>query len=563
MAPTDVTNDKQVQPTDRAAFFDRAATLTPLLAVDAHGARYLVSTADRHVSRSLFAKSARGDMRALSRAVGVLNVLNPGTVRDGTFIDVGANIGTTSIDAVLSHPFTRAVACEPEPRNLSLLELNVLANSLEETVIVCPAAIGEADGELELFVSEGKYGLPEVVSDRPPGWAGESETISVPQLTLDRVCSDYGVTPGDVDLIWMDVQGYEAYVLAGASSLTRLGTPAALELDPVALNRHHSLERLLDITGEYYTHYVSLRRVRGRLSHKFDLIPIADLLDEIKWLIENHRFTDVLFVRDPPARPRRGGIRLEAYASRPARVVDDASANSAVPKQSLATGVPDRGRLAAEAATFTPYLGAETGDATFVLPTRGNSDDLSLFLEGSDPRLRALDAVMAILDELGQGDQARRHGFLDLAAGIGVGAVAALRWHGFDRAVACEEDPETFAVLRLNLALNGLGDTVHVVEALAELEPRLGDDLLPAGPGLIWAENGALAAMAASFDAACPVVIGTASGPDLAALERTHTHAVVLQPGASADAEIERGPIQTLGETRPAEGAHVLALRLD
>src|SRR5262249_25024876 len=155
------------------------------------------------------------------RALRVLDTVgNP--VRARTFLDVGANIGTTTIPALLTHGFTRAVACEPEPQNRSLLELNLVANDLERGVEICPAAIGGLDGEVEFLVVERRSGLHEVhPSDSPlPGWKpGADQTMKVRQLALDPLAGRGLFDPGDVGLLWMDAQGHEGHILRGAESL--------------------------------------------------------------------------------------------------------------------------------------------------------------------------------------------------------------------------------------------------------------------------------------------------------------------------------------------------------
>src|SRR4051795_9196826 len=85
---------------DRLAYFDRAGEFTPYLATAAGGALFLVKTEDKHIGRSLFAKQARGEFSVLNRAVGAIKgVMGPEAITHRSFVDVGANIGTTTIAA--------------------------------------------------------------------------------------------------------------------------------------------------------------------------------------------------------------------------------------------------------------------------------------------------------------------------------------------------------------------------------------------------------------------------------------------------------------------------------
>jgi FkbM family methyltransferase len=54
-------------------------------------------------------------------------------VRRGTFLDVGANIGTTTF-AALEEQFALVVACEPLPNNVRILRANLGLPSNENTL---------------------------------------------------------------------------------------------------------------------------------------------------------------------------------------------------------------------------------------------------------------------------------------------------------------------------------------------------------------------------------------------------------------------------------------------
>src|SRR4051812_4205628 len=91
---------------ERAEFFAQAAGYTEYVSAPLGEARLLVKTEDRHIGRSVFVKQGRGDMKVLDRCVQVLSALAPdGTLQGRTFVDVGANIGSTTVPALLFHAF--------------------------------------------------------------------------------------------------------------------------------------------------------------------------------------------------------------------------------------------------------------------------------------------------------------------------------------------------------------------------------------------------------------------------------------------------------------------------
>jgi hypothetical protein len=136
----------------RGRFIESAEGFTPFIAIEANGGRYVLRTDDYHVTKSLFIKAARGEMKLLPRSISVLQATGNWTREGGTFVEAGANIGTTTVSAMRLGHFSRAIVCEPEPLNFALLELNVIANALEREVTALPVAGGDTDGEVEFVV---------------------------------------------------------------------------------------------------------------------------------------------------------------------------------------------------------------------------------------------------------------------------------------------------------------------------------------------------------------------------------------------------------------------------
>ncbi|MGI9628881.1 MAG: FkbM family methyltransferase [Longimicrobiales bacterium] len=161
----------------------------------------------------------------LERALRVLEeagALAPGKA----FIDVGANIGTQSLYAMLSGKFGRAVAFEPEPGNLALLERNVADNGLEGPVEVAQMALGSRSGTATLLLHPTNLGAHSITSGRVEEPAGQ---LPVPVETLDQAMADRGLAPSEVGLIWLDVEGAEADVVSGMTHLLSQGVPVVFE----------------------------------------------------------------------------------------------------------------------------------------------------------------------------------------------------------------------------------------------------------------------------------------------------------------------------------------------
>lgn len=225
--------------------------VTPSVAVKDRGMRIHVQTGDLEMSRLVYIFGLF-DEELLRHALDVL-----GRPLDGReLVDVGANIGTTTLSAIRLGA-ARVVAVEPAPANVATIRLNVAANGLGDRVRVVAAAASDRDGTAVLDLSPSNSGDHRVRSGRAHEDA--VETVEVPACTLDSIVED----PARVGLVWVDVQGHEAHVLAGAERVVEAGVPWVLEYWPYGLRAAGSLDRLHQQVAGRFAWFVDLRAGGG------------------------------------------------------------------------------------------------------------------------------------------------------------------------------------------------------------------------------------------------------------------------------------------------------------
>jgi FkbM family methyltransferase len=305
---------------DRLAYFDRADRYTPYLATAvAGGALFLVKTEDKHIGRSLFYKQGRGELAALDRAVGAIKgLLGPDAIAARSFVDVGANIGTTTIPALLSHGFETAVAIEPEPENLRVLRLNVLLNDLEDRVTALGLAASNQVGRSELVVDRSRGGKHWIATDRSKlrrKNRAENTILGVETVTLDHLVETGVIDVERTGMLWMDAEAHEGHILEGASSLLARGIPIVTEWNPVILDRVGDRGKIERAVAEGYTHFAALHRNVEPGEPNFPLQTVDRLpayaerfLDRSKGLTK----TDVLVLRLEPEQAT-GVTDLDAF----------------------------------------------------------------------------------------------------------------------------------------------------------------------------------------------------------------------------------------------------------
>jgi FkbM family methyltransferase len=284
-------------------FYDRSERYTPLLGTLVGKGIFVVRTEDKHVGRSLFAKGGRGEISVLARAVNVLKALYGDEVIDGTtFIDVGANIGTTTIPALLEHEFGNAVAIEPEHDNYVTLRANAVLNELDDRVIALRAAASNVVGKSELVVNRSQGGKHWIATDEEKRSRadGGSEVVEVETVTLDGLAEQGVIDVERTGMLWMDAQGHEGHIIQGASAFTARGVPIVLEWDPKGLDEVGDRGKIEALAAENYTHFGGMRADNSGEAPKFWLREIAGLNDYAKRFLGRSRtqvFTDILLVR--------------------------------------------------------------------------------------------------------------------------------------------------------------------------------------------------------------------------------------------------------------------------
>jgi FkbM family methyltransferase len=147
-----------------------------------------------------------------------LDIFQTLVARSRAILDVGANIGLYSCLAARDAPAgARIVAFEPISDNVGYLRRNLAAaQDGTSRVRVETVAVGDRTGTVSIYTVEGGASIgTHSVSARNA--SGSTTAVQVPMVSLDDYVADRGLT--DVDLVKVDVEGFEVAVLAGSAGL--------------------------------------------------------------------------------------------------------------------------------------------------------------------------------------------------------------------------------------------------------------------------------------------------------------------------------------------------------
>jgi FkbM family methyltransferase len=220
--------------------FDNQKEGRELLAVNNFNEKYIVNSSDKIIGRSLYIDGSY-DFDTFLHTLEILK----NKIKTETLVDIGANIGSICIPAVKRGIFKNCFAIEPEPYNFDLLTKNIFINSLSNKIQTFNVALGQFDNEkIKFELSENNYGDHRIKSNSTEkNYFNEDKRkiIDVEIKKLDTVIKDSN--PKET-LLWMDVQGYEGFVLEGGMNILSKKPPLVIEFWPYGLDKFNSYNLL-------------------------------------------------------------------------------------------------------------------------------------------------------------------------------------------------------------------------------------------------------------------------------------------------------------------------------
>ena len=156
--------------------------------------------------------------------------------RDETVIDVGANIGDSSI-YFATKGATRVIAIEPFPSSYSLLEQNISLNELEGIIVPMNAAVGENDGFVNL--------RPDIKTTTGLGIYNSDNGVKVRIVSLNKLVEIFNLKNS---ILKIDCEGCEYEVI-----------------------NSKSIETLAAFKGLIIEYHFGLRELRNNIKEKFDV----------------------------------------------------------------------------------------------------------------------------------------------------------------------------------------------------------------------------------------------------------------------------------------------------
>lgn len=247
--------DTLFQSQKRLEIVEEAREVMPYISVQADGLKFLF-----HRDDNLIANDILGCGKTYSKEEMQFFYEIAPKAEKGYFLDIGANIGTTSVyfrKNICSS--LKYIAFEPLKENFKVLKTNCILNECEDIQTI-NAGMSNVTEQKRMHIFDGAFGSS-MVSDS----ANASEICDF--ITLDDFVRENNLSPGDIAYLWVDVQCHELEVVEGALD-TLQNSPASLYIEfNIADYRQKEgkIERFISLlTGVYKTFICYEQYEKGR-----------------------------------------------------------------------------------------------------------------------------------------------------------------------------------------------------------------------------------------------------------------------------------------------------------
>lgn len=181
----------------------------------------------------------------------------------GIFLDIGGNIGTTSIYCKKKlKSDLKYIAFEPILENAKLFAANAAINGLKDIIVEQIALSNCSREKAAMHIAHDNWGGSGMVvgAGNQISESGGDEIVAT--ITLDSYLSEHHISAKDIKYIWIDVEGHEPEVLEGAAQLYNgLAIPTCLEFNQNHYMAVGSYEKMVTMLSKYFSGFFVCEQV--------------------------------------------------------------------------------------------------------------------------------------------------------------------------------------------------------------------------------------------------------------------------------------------------------------
>lgn len=265
----------------------------PYRSLIVEGIKYFYSRTDRVIPQDMLRSGlnwAGGDIENFVKAADRIFYRDVPT-NTGIFLDIGGNIGTTSIycKMKLKNQF-RFIAFEPLKECARLFAANCAINGVDDDISVEQVALSsKKSSDMLMYINEENLGGSGLVA------AENAQTIPTEKVSvtaLDSYLDEKGIQVSEIKYAWIDVEGHEVEVLEGASQFYKKHkVPTFVEFNQHGYKMWNTYDKMVSLVTEYFDYFITSGQL---VKQDFTLRPIEEI--SMLWEELEHKPCDVMFV---------------------------------------------------------------------------------------------------------------------------------------------------------------------------------------------------------------------------------------------------------------------------
>ena len=201
--------------------------------------KFLLFSNDGGISRQIFI-NGEYNLKTLKKAIKIIGKLE-------LIIDVGANIGSTCIASLKRNYASKGIAIEADINNFQMLKRNIELNNLEKKLLPLNYIVSNKSENYKIIKNKNNYGANFVKKISAVG----KKKNKVRSIKLDNL----KINLPKKTLVWIDVQGFEPYVLKGSTNIINRKIPFVIEFWPKALKRSNGKSNLIQCMKKFKYFY--------------------------------------------------------------------------------------------------------------------------------------------------------------------------------------------------------------------------------------------------------------------------------------------------------------------
>jgi FkbM family methyltransferase len=219
----------------------------------------------------------------------------------GTYLDIGANIGMTSIPILQRNPAVQCYVFEPEPVNYQNLLLNISVNCPSSHVQPFQLALHEREGMVPFEIADGNLGAHRfhVETGLTPKMAEADRRVTeVPCVRLD----DLPIELRHPVFVKIDTEGAEPFVIGGGRATLSQADTILLEWSPYSMARLGGNPRVVLEFLEANFQYGEIEHTDARKGEPGSRGPMREITAQLAgtieaWKNDPSQYVDVIGVR--------------------------------------------------------------------------------------------------------------------------------------------------------------------------------------------------------------------------------------------------------------------------